>query len=155
MNTVETIKEKQFHDAQEYIASKKWKAIKKWIDKRIAEAREFIIADLVVPQSLEYSRNMLRGKTAELVKEYIKKIENEHLQKVLQVCLIDDSHERACIPTEVSEDTQCYSSKDWVRRERRILQYIADFDRVYWQEEAPDDNSKEGWQKSIAEWIFI
>lgn len=126
-----TIKEKQFHEAQEYIASHEWQELKKQIDTKIEEGREFIVADLLSPQSLIYSRNNLRGKTIELVKEYIGKINNEHLQKVLKVCLIDDSEERACIPTELSEDKQSYSEKDWVRRERRILQYISGFDKVY------------------------
>lgn len=126
-----TIKEKQFHEAQEYIASHEWQELKKEIDTKIEEGREFIVADLLSPQSLVYSRNNLRGKTIELVKEYIGKINNEHLQKVLKVYIIDDSKERACIPTELSEDKLAYSEKDWVRRERRILQYISGFDKVY------------------------
>lgn len=150
-----TIKEKQFHEAQEYIASHEWQELKKDIDTQISESRDFIVADLLVPQSLVYSRNMLRGKTIELVNKYIEKIHNEHLQKVLKVCLVDDSEERACIPTQVSEDIIAYSEKDWVRRERRILEYISGFDKVYWQDSIPDDNVREGWQKSIEEWIFI
>jgi hypothetical protein len=120
-----TIKEKEFHEAQEYIASNAWKELKKEIDSKIDESRGFIVSDLLTPQEMSYSRNMLRGKAIELVNEYIGKIENEHLQKVLKVCIVDDNEERSCIPTQISEDTICFSHKDWVRRERMILKYIS------------------------------
>lgn len=67
----------------------------------------------------------------ELVKQYKERINNPHLQKVLQFVIIDDNKTRLLIPAEVSEDAICFSEKDWARRRRLILRYIADFDKIY------------------------
>lgn len=126
-----TIKEKEFHDAQEYISSKEWKEVKKEIDTRIIESRDYIIEDALTPQPLVYSRNIMRGKGKVLALELMEKISNEHLKKVIHVCIVQDNEERLLTPTEESNDIIKYSDKDWLRRERRILQYISDFDKVY------------------------
>lgn len=151
-----TIKEKHFYEAQKYISSSDWKELKKEIDSKIYENREFIISDLLAPQEMVYSRNMLRGKAIELVNEYIEKIDNEHLQEVLRVCIIYDNEERSCIATQISEDVICFSHKDWVRRERMILKYISSFDSIYWQDNIHEDNGgTEGWKNSLESGISI
>jgi hypothetical protein len=98
---------------------------------------------------------MMRWLGKELELRYVDKINNEHLKKVL-LYIVQDNEERLLIPEEESCDILKFSEKDWARRERRILQYISDFGRIYWQEKESDNNgSVEDWQNSLSQGIFI
>jgi len=44
---------------------------------------------------------------------------------------VEDNNERLLMVTEESNDVKKFSDKDWLRRERYILKYIEDFDRIY------------------------
>jgi hypothetical protein len=98
---------------------------------------------------------MMRWLGKELELRYIEKISNEHLKKVLWY-IVRDNEDRLLIPEEKSCDILEFSEKDFARRERRILQYISDFGRIYWQDKETDNNeSVEDWTNSLAEGILL
>lgn len=152
----DTIKEKEFYETQKYIATQEWIDIRDSINARITELSAYILEDAILPQPLTKSRNMMRWLWNELASKYIELINNKHLKWMLQMFLINDNNERLLMPTEKSCDIIEYSDKDWCRRERRILRYIADFDKIYWQDKDWDDNEDvEDWMNSLSEGILL
>ena len=127
----DTIKEKSFYEAQKYVATQEWIDIRDEINREIETIKSYILEDATLPQEIVYSRNQIRGLANAVVEEYISKINNPHLQKVLRVCIIEDNNERLLMASNNSNDIKEFSDKDWLRRERYILRYIADFDRIY------------------------
>lgn len=152
----DTIKEKAFYEAQKYVATQEWVDIREELERDIEWLTDYILEDATREQTLDHSRNMMRGKGIEIVKAYQERIDNPHLQKILQFVIIDDNRSRLLIPAELSEDIVCFSEKDWARRKRMILRYIADFEKIYWQREEKDNNeSVEAWLKPLDEGISL
>ena len=127
----DTIKEKSFYEAQKYVATQDWIDIRDELTRKIETIKNYILEDSELPQEIIYSRNQIRGLANAIVEDYITKIDNTHLQQVLRVCIVEDNNERLLMVTEESNDVKKFSDKDWLRRERYILKYIADFGRIY------------------------
>ena len=151
----DTIKEKSFYEAQKYVATQEWLDIQSEVDQKIEDLKDYILEDSILPQSITLSKNMMRWLGKELELRYVDRINNDHLKKVL-LYIVKDNEERLLIPEEESCDILKFSEKDWARRERRILQYISDFGRIYWQDKETDNNeSVEAWLNSLSQGIFL
>jgi hypothetical protein len=56
----DTIKEKQFYEAQKYVATQEWLDIQAEIDQKIIDLKDYILGDSILPQSITLSKNMMR-----------------------------------------------------------------------------------------------
>lgn len=152
------IKELQLMEVREYLVWKEWNTIKDEIQARDAELRANILSPYQTTINVSY--NGLLFDINSLADEFISKISNKILKKMIQHVIIDFNNERLLtapwrsykddtIVSVPSGDREEFSSFDILRCQRKILAYIVSLESAFtekdWQPEEKKDNIHKVW----------